>query len=105
LTTESIKLITPLAHYSQPIGRTKGIHFVAQKMTSTDSANEIGLSILSRIQSHSNLAQYRTSGSTEQAPLIYCSLEHLQPCPLADATEPSQCSHHPLLQFPPKDVI
>jgi hypothetical protein len=74
-------------------------------MASTDSANEIGLSILSKIQSHSNLAQYHTSGSTEQAPLIYYSLKHLQPCPLVDATAPSQCSHCRLLQFPPKDVI
>lgn len=74
-------------------------------MISTDNANVTGLSILSRIPSHSNLVQNQTSDSSEQVPLIYRSLQHLQPCPLADAKAPFQWNHHLPLQSHPKQLI
>lgn len=74
-------------------------------MTSTDSANVTGLSILSKIPHCSNQVQNQISDSLKQAPLIDYSLEPLQPCLLADAKAPFQWSPRRPLQFLPKQYL
>lgn len=82
----------------------RSIHFADQQMTSIDSVNVTGLSILLRIPSHSNQVQNQTSDSIKQALLIYYYSAPPQPFPSADAKAPFQWSHHPPLQFLPEEM-